>query len=102
MTILTLDTSSNERIIVGLEIDGKKFVNTKKISPRSSQVILPMIDELLKKHSIKLEDIGEIEVNRGPGSFTGLRVGKSIANALSFALKIPVFEKNLGSAILKE
>ena len=49
-----------------------------------------MIMELLKAQSSKLQAITEIEVNPGPGSFTGLRVGAAIANALGYALKIPV------------
>ena len=43
--------------------------------------------------------IDAIEVNAGPGSFTGLRVGASIANALSFALGIPVNGKPLGEIV---
>ena len=99
MKTLILDTSSNERIIVGLEIDGKEFINTKKISPRSSQIILPMIDELLKARSLEPKDINRIKINTGPGSFTGLRVGIAIANSLSFILKIPINEKKVGEII---
>jgi len=37
-----------------------------------------------------MSDVTEIEVNLGPGSFTGLKIGVAIANTLSFALDIPV------------
>ncbi len=83
---LYLDTSSNEQTIVRL---GKKEL-VKDATVLRSQVVLPMIEELLKKENKTLKDITEIEVNPGPGSFTGLRVGASIANALGFALKVPV------------
>jgi len=55
-----------------------------------AQIILPMVEEILKKHRLVLQDLDVIEVNPGPGSFTGVRVGVSIANALSYALGIPV------------
>ena len=51
--------------------------------------------ELLCFGERKIKDISEIEVNTGPGSFTGLRVGVSIANALGWALGIPVNGKDL-------
>ena len=96
---LLLDTSDNKKITVGLDINGREYINTKKITSNKTQIILPMIDRILKKHSLKPEDLSEIRVNEGPGSFTGLRVGLAIANALSFALKIPINGKK-GKVIL--
>lgn len=55
-----------------------------------SQVLLPMIVKILKKNELNLKDLTAVEVNCGPGSFTGTRVGVSVANALGFALDIPV------------
>ena len=100
MNILILDTSDNKKISVGLRINEKKFIQTRRIGSNKTQIILPMIDEILKKHEVKLENISEIQVNVGPGSFTGLRVGLAIANALSFALKIPINGKKTGIIIL--
>ena len=97
---LLLDTSDNKKITVGLDINGREYINTKKITSNKTQIILPMIDEILKKHSLKPEDLSEIRVNAGPGSFTGLRVGLAIANAFSFALKIPINGKKVGKIIL--
>lgn len=86
--ILLIDTSSNKEIKVGLRIDKKECHVRQKISFQKTQVILPLIDKLLKKKGLKITDINDIEVNSNQGSFTGIRVGMSIANALSFALKI--------------
>ncbi len=99
MNILVIDTSSNEYITVGLKIDGKIDNIQQKINKQKAQVALPLIDKLLKKHALNLSDITKIEVNSGPGSFTGIRVGISIANALSFALQISVNNKKIGEFV---
>ncbi|MEK7113137.1 MAG: tRNA (adenosine(37)-N6)-threonylcarbamoyltransferase complex dimerization subunit type 1 TsaB [Patescibacteria group bacterium] len=88
---LYIDTSDREKITVSL--DEKRFET--KAKENASQRLLPFITELLEKKGKKLEDIKEIAVNTGPGSFTGLRVGVSVANALGWALKIPVNGKDL-------
>lgn len=91
MKTLIIDTSSNKEILVGLKIDNKEFYLKKKINFRKAQAVLPMIDSLLKKHKVELKNINKIKVNTDPhGSFTGIRVGLSIANALSFVLRTPV------------
>lgn len=97
MIALYIDTSVREEIKVGLQIGGKLF--EKKAKNLKSQETLPLIEKLLKEKKIKLTQVNEIKVNTGPGSFTGLRVGVSIANALGFALKIPVNGKKVGEAV---
>ena len=95
---LYIDTSSSEKIVVGL--DEKKFETPAKKG--ASQRLLPFIVELLKKEGKDLKEIKEIEVNTGPGSFTGLRVGVSVANALGWALKIPVNGKDISKGEIPE
>lgn len=99
MVKLFIDTSSNEEISVGLEIDGKKDQITEKVGREKAQVVLPLMQQLLKKHDLTVQNITEIQVVEGPGSFTGLRVGISIANALSYALQIPVNNKKIGEFV---
>lgn len=100
MNTLILDTSDNKKIFVGLIVNGQKESQTKQMTSNKMQIILPMINKILKKNSVKLEEISAIQVNAGPGSFTGLRVGLAIANSLSFVLKIPVNGKKVGEIIL--
>jgi len=100
MNILVLDTSSSEKITVGLIINGRKDIQTKKITSNRAQIILSMIDKILKKHSLSPENLSGIQINVGPGSFTGLRVGLAIVNALSFVLKTPINGKKVGEVIL--
>ncbi len=97
MITLYIDTAKRETVIVGLEIDGKKYRKT--VDNTQAQEVLPLIEKLLKEKKIKFNQINRIKVNTGPGSFTGLRVGVSIANALSFTLKIPVNNKKVGEFV---
>ena len=55
-----------------------------------SQAVLPLIEEMLLEQKLTLKDITEITVVTGPGSFTGLRVGATVANALGYLLGVPV------------
>lgn len=96
MNILIIDTSSNKRVEVGLKIGKNKYFLRKKTDSRKAQITLPMIEKLLEQNSLCLKDIDGIEVNTGLGSFTGLRVGVSIANALGFFLRIPINKKKVG------
>lgn len=57
---------------------------------RQSQELLAKIDKLLKSKKIKLSDLKAIAVFEGPGSYTGLRVGISVANSLAWSLNIPI------------
>lgn len=88
--LVIINTSNNLEVSVGLEIDGKKDEIKETIGREKAQIVLPIIETLLKKHKLQLTDITAIRVNQGPGSFTGVRVGVSIANALAYTLKIPV------------
>lgn len=88
--ILYIDTSNSKKTVVGLRKGKKKIVLEGKSTKYKSQNVLLLIDQLLKKENARVGDLKEIQVNSGPGSFTGLRVGISVANTLSWALKVPV------------
>lgn len=96
MKTLLINTSNNKEISVGLRIDNEEYINSQKVDTSKAQAALPMIEKILKDIDLVLQDLDSIEVNTGPGSFTGIRVGLSIANALAFALKIPVNGKRVG------
>ena len=87
--ILKIDTTKKDKVIIEVKRYGKskKLIESQK---KGSQVLLPMITQILKNNKKHFKDIKFIEVNPGPGSFTGTRVGVAVANALGFALKIPV------------
>ena len=89
--ILFIDSTNNQRTII--KIDNQEFV--REVSSPRDQDVFGLIASSFEKLNLKPTDITEIEVNPGPGSFTGTRIGVSIANALGYALKIPVNGQNL-------
>lgn len=48
------------------------------------------IEQVLKQSGVTIHDVNKIVIFKGPGSFTGLRIGMSVANAFGYALQIPV------------
>jgi len=92
---LYIDTSDNKKTVVGL--GGERL--EKPTGSDKSQQVLDLINQILKKNKKRLEDLTEIEVETGPGSFTGLRVGISVANTLAWILKIPVNGQKVGGLV---
>lgn len=90
MKILYLDTSKEEAEI-GLYEDNKVQTFVSYYAHRElSSTILRKIEELLKSYKLDFKDLGGIVCYKGPGSFTGLRIGISLANTLSYGLNIPI------------
>lgn len=83
---LYLDSTNNRAVII--KLDAKEY-KTEYSTPQD-QDVLGFLIATLKLQGRTLKEVTEVEVNRGPGSFTGTRVGVSIANALAFALGIKV------------
>lgn len=93
--ILHIDTKDRNVIKVSLKKDGKVIKSSSKRNEYGSQVLQPLIMKLLRTTNFKRRTLKGIEVETGPGSFTGLRVGISVANALGFSLDIPVNGKKM-------
>lgn len=97
--IISIDTSDSKKISIELKSDGvskKVFSNSIVLK---SEAALPLIDKILRENNISLSQIDEIKVKLDSGSYTGLRVGTAIANALGFVLKIPVNGKRIGELV---
>ncbi len=93
--ILHIDTKEQKIVRVSLKKDGKQAASLSEENEYGSQVLLPLIMKLLKTENCELKTLKGIEVETGPGSFTGIRVGVSVANALGFSLNIPVNGKKI-------
>jgi len=59
-----------------------------------AEVLHPFISDVLKKAKIPFKKLNAIAVSKGPGSYTGLRIGVSAAKGLCFALNIPLISIN--------
>lgn len=100
--ILYIDTRDNKRIAVRLETKKKTFKELSVASKNKAQSTLPLLEKIMKRANLPFSDIDEIYVEEGSGSFTGLRVGASIANALSFCLFKKVNNRALGTLAAPE
>jgi|SRR3990170_4007064 len=96
MNKLYIDTRDNKKIVVRLETQKRIFEEVSVASKKRAQITLPLIEKVLKKAKLEIGNIHEIDIEKGPGSFTGLRVGISIANALSFAGLVRVNGRKIG------
>jgi tRNA A37 threonylcarbamoyladenosine modification protein TsaB len=81
-----IDGTDNTK--TAIRIDDREYIRN-VASPRD-QDVLGFLLHCLEKENIKPEDIDGLEVNPGPGSFTGTRVGVAITNALGYGLDIKV------------
>lgn len=92
MYSLFIDTH-DEEIIIALYED-KAIKDFKKIVSRRSHsdYTMPVIKDILDKHEITVHNLNEILVVIGPGSFTGVRLGVTIAKTLAYTLNIPIKE----------
>ena len=88
--VLYINTAERGRINFALIKNGEVFLLRKKVGIRQSENALNLLNIFLKKNGFYLTDIKKIVVNRGPGSFTSVRLGIVLANTLSFGLKIPL------------
>jgi len=90
MKYLTIDTTTKVTAVALAEDEkmiGEGFLHTTKTH---SERIIPMLDQLLTAAAWKLQDLNMIGVVRGPGSFTGIRIGIATAQGLAQVLNIPL------------
>jgi tRNA threonylcarbamoyladenosine biosynthesis protein TsaB len=57
---------------------------------RNAQILLTQLQELLKNLNWDLDDVDELIVNRGPGSYTGVRIALSVVRTTAQVLKMPI------------
>ncbi len=89
--ILYIDSSNGEKVVI--KLNDQEIVSSALRD--KSQLVLKLIVDSLNKKGLTLADIKKININRGPGSYTGLRVGLAVANTLGWALDVKVNGKNI-------
>lgn len=90
MTELSIDTAS-EMASVALSREGRLVAEVTWLCRRNHTVeLLPTIDRMLAHMNVAKADLGAVFVCTGPGMYTGLRVGVTVAKGLAHALGVPL------------
>lgn len=88
--LLALDTST-EACSVALQL-GTDILTLDEVCPQQhSKRVLPMVQQLLSQAGLSLNQLDGIVFGRGPGSFTGVRIGVGVTQGLAFGADVPVF-----------
>ena len=90
MHSLVLETSSLRGLFAILKDDKTLFKQELSFGVRESNELVPVIEMGFNETNLSINEIETIIVGRGPGSFTGLRIGASVAKAFSYAKSIPI------------
>lgn len=91
--ILSLDTASDycSVAIVDTRQANADIRELRRQAPRQhTQLLLPMVDELLQQEGVDRHELLAIAFGAGPGSFTGLRISFAVVQGLAYGLQIPV------------
>jgi len=97
--IIVINSSIQNQTTVQVRMGAVIKTKTHISEVHTSQKVLPLLETLLSENNLTFGDITGIEVDPGPGSFTGLRVGASIGNALGWLLDVPVNGKKGNASI---
>lgn len=98
MKILALDTCTEVCSVALLNADQltEQSITTQR---GHSERILGMLDELLQQAGVGLDEIDFLAFGRGPGSFTGVRVGVGVAQGIAFARQLPIIPVSTLAAV---
>ncbi len=94
MIILTIRTDKPEAELGVYDNDKMLAVEKWEAHRTLSDTIFYKLKDLLNNSSKEIGDLEGIVCFKGPGSFTGLRIGLSVGNALSFARSVPIVATN--------
>ncbi len=101
MRLLALETST-DACSAALYLDGEVTERFAIAPQRHAALILPMIDSLLREGGLRLPDIDAIAFGRGPGSFTGVRIGTAAAQGLALATGLPLLPVSTLAALAQQ
>lgn len=89
MKILAIDSSAKAASCALAEDGNQVALYYQKTGLTHSRTLLPMVEAMLSNCEMTIRDIDLIAVSRGPGSFTGIRIGCATAKGLIWAANIP-------------
>ncbi len=89
MKLLALETST-EACSAALWVDGQICVRFQHAPRLQTELLLPMIEEVLAEAAIQLGQLDGLAYSRGPGAFTGVRIAAAAVQAIAYARDLPV------------
>ncbi len=101
MNILALDTCT-ESCSAALLYKGQLFEQSVMTQRGHSDLILGMMDTLFNQANASLADVDVLAFGRGPGSFTGVRVGVGVAQGIAYARELPVVPVSTLAAVAQD
>lgn len=91
MALILLIETSTAKLSVALARDGKVIASRECEEPRlQASLTAPLVKEVLDSQGLTMADCNAVCVGKGPGSYTGLRVGVSTAKGLAFGAGVPL------------
>ena len=90
MIYLGIDTSNSPLAIALMSGDTVLIEETTNLKINHSLTAMPAIEEMMKKAKVTPKELTHIAVAEGPGSYTGVRIGMTIAKTLAWSLKLPL------------
>ncbi len=90
MKYLFIDSATATLVVAIIINDKIAYIYNKETGKDMSSTIMPVIEEAFKQTKLTPKDIDKIFVSTGPGSFTGIRVGLTVAKTMAWSLNIPI------------
>ena len=100
MPILCIETATG---VCSVALAGKEEILAEfslSVEKAHSKHLASMVQELLVSESVQVNDLKAVAISKGPGSYTGLRIGTSFAKGVCFAAQIPLIAVNTLDAMV--
>jgi len=88
--ILCLETATNLCSVALCDNDGVVSLRESDESKSHASMLTVFIEEIFRDNGIRARDLSAVAVSKGPGSYTGLRIGVSVAKGIAYAATIPL------------